>query len=403
MKILLAHNEYGKFSGEEAVVARQTELLRARGHETFLFGRSSADIDRLRFGRARAFLSGIYNPFSRRAFLAALRDVGPDVVHVHNVFPLISPSILPACRRQDVPVVMTLHNYRLVCPNALLLRGGLPCHECLGGREWRCVRHNCEGGLAKSLGYALRTGVARRRRFFLDAVDVFIALSDFQKDIYVREGFPADRVLVAPNFLAADPADGGRAPPAGLGTFILYAGRVAPERDVPTLLAAAALCPEIPFRIAGSCWRMPHLPPQAAPNVAFLGEVGPEALSELYAECRALLLATRCYEGFPSVILEAMSHGKPAICPALGGLPEIVTDGVTGLLYEPGNAAALADRVRQLWRDPALGGRLGQAAREKLRSEYSADAFYERLMAAYARAQARHGRGPQASGGTQAA
>jgi glycosyltransferase involved in cell wall biosynthesis len=198
MKILVVHNGYGRFSGEEAVVEAQCQLLGERGHRVSRFTRTSADIPRMRFGKVRAFFSGIYSHASARCMQQRLEVDRPELVHVHNLYPLISPSVLGVCRRAGVPVVMTLHNYRMLCPTGLHLRGGRICEECIGGREYRCVLHNCENNLAKSVGYAARNYFARRWRVF-DSVSVFAVLTDFQRRRLVAQGFPADRFVVIPN------------------------------------------------------------------------------------------------------------------------------------------------------------------------------------------------------------
>jgi len=388
-------------------VRGQRALLTARGHTVDTFTRSSAEISGAIVSKAGAFFSGIYSRGARREFSRALRDARPDVVHVHNLFPLISPSILPECRAAGVPVVMTLHNFRLVCPNALLFTRGRVCRECLGGREWRCVLNNCEAGVGKSSGYALRTWAARHFRRVLDNVDVFICLTEFQRQIYIKEGFPADRCVVITNFVGEDSDNLHRKgakcaelrtensplrPPRLCGEdspfFVLYVGRVSPEKDVPTLLEAAKLCPDIPFKIAGSYWRMPDLPRRAPANVRFLDHVSAGSVHELYAQARLVVFATRCYEAFPAVLPEAMSHARPLVCARIGGLPEIVTDGGNGLLYTPGDAADLAGKIRRLWGDPAMCAALGGNGRDRALTDYGPDRHYERLMAAYARAGA---------------
>jgi len=397
MKICLAHNEYGKFSGEEAAVARQIELLKANGHEVVTFKRTSAGLERRLFGMVRAFFSGIYNPFSRREFGRFLDEHKPDIVHVHNVFPLISPSILPECRQHGIPVVMTLHNFRLICPNALLSRNGNVCHECLGGHEWKGVANNCEQNFFKSLGYALRTAVARKKRYFLDNVDVFICLTEFQRAIFAREGFPQDHLVVIPNFINAPSLDAQTSVYSLQSTanspYVLYAGRVSPEKDVDALVEAARKLPDVVFKIAGSHWRMPELAANAPRNMEFLGELPAEKLTGLYAGARMVVFATRCYEGFPAVLLEAMVHARPVICARTGGLPEIVEDSVNGLLYEPSNAGDLAGKIRTLWQDDSRCSEMGRKGREKALKQYSAQTHFDLLQDVYSGVilKAKHG------------
>lgn len=386
MRVCVVHNAYGVFSGEEAAVEDQVRILQSHGHEVVRFSRSSEELATSPFGSLKAFFTGIYNPSSRRRFARLLAESRPDVVHVHNVFPLISPSILPVCRKVGVPVAMTLHNFRLVCPNALLLRNGELCRLCLGGHEFACIQTNCERHLGRSVGYAIRTAWARNRRYFLDNVSVFLCLTTFQRGLFIGERFPDDRCLVIPNCLPVMPATAPAGVPAPSDTGVLYVGRVSPERDVPLLVEAARRLPEIPFTVAGDYRRMPGLPDSAPPNVRFLGAVARDRLPALYSDARFTVFPTRCHEGSPTVLLEAMAHGKATVCTRIGGLPEIVSDGVHGLLYERGDCASLANKMARLWSDPEACLTMGRAAHAKAETEYSEDAYYGRLMEAYRRA-----------------
>lgn len=357
-------------------------LLRERGHEVVEFVRSSAEIEHMRLGKARAFFSGVYSWLARRRMRNVLGETRPDIVHVHNVYPLISPSVLVECRRAGMPVVMTVHNYRLVCPNGLHLSRGEVCERCLGGREYWCVLRNCEGSLPKSIGYALRNWVARKRRAFLDNVTMYAALTEFQRQRLIAEGFPAERIAVIPNMAGGD----GHAAGGAAGDYVAYAGRISPEKGVTHLLSAARRLSDIAFKAAGGYDRMPHLPGEAPANFEFLGHLGTERLNGFYSQARMLVLPSTWFEGFPMTIAEATVRGKPVVCSRIGGLPEIVDDGATGLLFEPGNAADLAEKIRYLWDRRDLCRRMGEAGREKALREYSPEKYYERLMAVYQRA-----------------
>jgi glycosyltransferase involved in cell wall biosynthesis len=380
MKILLVHNAYGKTSGEEGVIDNLAALLAARGLVVRRFSRSSAEIEEIRLGKIPAFFSGIHNPFSKAAFGRFLRETRPDVVHIHNLYPLISPSILPVCTAQSIPVVMTVHNFRLACPNGLLLSHGEVCHRCLGGREYWCIFRDCEDSFFKSTGYALRTVAARILRRYYDHVDHFLCLSAFQRDVLIKEGLPANRATVLPN-----PMNLPGVEPGGWrgGDYVAYVGRISPEKDIPTLVEAARRLGDVPFKFAGSYHRMPEVTKQKPNNCDFLGQLDAENLAQFYREARMVVFATRCYEGFPTVLLEAMSYSLPVICSRIGGLPEIVEDGVTGLLYKPGNAAELTERIRTLWQDPGLCRKLGDAGRRKAQEEYAAERLLDRLLGIY--------------------
>jgi len=380
LSVAIVHNDYGKLSGEEMVIEKLAALLVERGISVRRFSRSSAEIEDKLSGKAAAFFSGIHNPFAAKAFEEFLKINRPDVVHIHNLYALISPSILPVCKDFGVPVVMTVHNFRLVCPNGLLLSHGEICHRCLSGREYWCVLRNCENSLFKSTGYALRTAAARILRRYYDHVDHFLCLSSFQKDLLVREGLPAERITVLPNPMSLP---GGASSSSGSGDYVAYIGRISPEKDILTLVEAASRLGDVPFKFAGSFYRMPEVPKQKPNNCDFLGQLNAEDLNQFYHDARMVVFATRCYEGFPTVLLEAMSYGLPIICSRIGGLPEIVDDGVTGLLYEPCNVADLTEKIQTLWQDPSLCRKLGEAGRQKLQEEYAADRLLDRLLGIY--------------------
>jgi glycosyltransferase involved in cell wall biosynthesis len=388
MNVLIVHNDYGALSGEEAFLAAQKKLLEDRGHQVVHFRHSSAEIPRMRFGKVRAFFSGIYSFRSREKMHRLLLSARPDIVHIHNLYPFISPSILGVCRRMHVPVVMTVHNYRLICPTGLFMVRGQICQRCAGGHEYWCLLRNCTGGYAKSVGYAVRNFVARKWEFYRRNVARYMVLTDFQRQQLVQEGFPADRIDVIPNMVdstgtAADPT---------AGTYVGYVGRISPEKDLPTLMKAAEACADIRFKAAGAYHGAPDLVGQRSNNFDFLGHLPREQLVPFYARSRMVVLCSVCYEGFPTTILEAMAAGKPVVCSRIGGLPEIVEEGVTGLLFRPGDAPDLTEKIRYLWERPDVCHQMGQAGREKVLREYSPQRFYERLMAVYETARGRAAR-----------
>lgn len=382
MRVLLVHNEYARFSGEEAVVYGLRDLLGARGHEVRCLIRSSRELLGRPWATARAFFSGIYSFESRRRLRGLLGEFRPDVVHVHNLYPLLSPSVLVEFARRRLPVVMTVHNYRLVCPTGLFMKDGRVCERCAGGREWWCFLHDCESSRLKSLGYALRSYWARRRGYYRRHVTMYAALTEFQRLRLVREGFPPERIAVVPNAVDPRPA----APAAALGGHVGYVGRISAEKGIETLLAAARRCPDVPFRAAGAGDDIGRLTRQAPPNLTFCGHLPAEKLPAFYAASRIIVLPSLCYEGFPTVLAEAMLRGRPVVCSRIGGLGEIVDDGVTGLLFDPGSADDLAEKVRRLWDAPGDGRRMGLAGRRKALREYTPSRQYARLMGVYERA-----------------
>lgn len=381
MKIALVHNAYGRFSGEEAVVENTLEVLRARGHEVSTFFKSSRGLRESLTGKVRAFFSGIYSLRARREMGRLLREEKPDIVQVQNVYPLISPSVLPECRRRGVPVVMRVPNYRLLCPHGLLMTRGRVCERCRGGGEHWCVLKNCEGSLPKSLGYALRNWFARKTRLFQDNVTLYYALTEFQRNLMAEAGFPPERIQIIPNM--TEPVSSGK---PGVGSYVAYAGRISPEKGLLDLVKAASELDGVPLRAAGGYQRMPELPSRAPHNVEFLGHLEHDRLDEFYRGARMLVIPSVWYEGLPNTLLEGMMRGLPAVCSRIGGLGEVVDEGRTGLLFEPGNAGDLADKIRCLWNSPERCRKMGAAARRKALREYSPERYYERLVDVYEKA-----------------
>jgi len=387
---LIVHNAYGKPSGEEVVVESVSRMLTDRGHHAELFACSSAEIESMCLGKSRAFISGIANPRARRSFRDFIHVTRPDVVNIHNLYPLLSPSILPECTASSVTTLMTVHNFRLICPNGLFLSHGEICEKCGGGREYWCVLRNCEGHLIKSIGYALRNAVARKFKMYMKNVQVFACLTRFQRRKLIEAGFPEERVVVIPNALDSGLEEAHLSP--GEGEYVGFVGRICHEKGIDTLLAAARRRPDIPFQIAGHASEEDPITANPPQNVTFRGHLNSEGLRNFYLHARFIIMQSRWYEGFPMVLLEAMKYGKPAIGPRLGGIPEIIMEGKTGLLFEAGNIEEYVACIDRLWDSPETCAVMGAGAQARLKSEYSADRYYQRFMAAVELAKKfRHG------------
>lgn len=384
MKLLQVYNQYRSlFSGEEAVVRQTAALFERYGGRAQLLMRSSRGIEESLASKAHAFWSGIYSRSAYRQMEQILINDRPDVVHVHNLYPLLSPSILVACRRHGVPVVMSIHNQHLTCPRSDHLRRGKICERCAGGREYHCVLQNCRENLFESVAYALRSAVARKMGFFQNNVTLFIALSQFAKGRLVAAGFDPDRIVVLPNTVQCrdEPVD-----PAA-GKYVVFAGRLSPEKGIDTLLAAAAESPDCPLRLAGNGPLMSQAVATASDNVQLLGQLEADELGELYRHARFVVLPSKTFEMCPLVILEAMSNGLPVIASRIGAQGELVEDGVTGMLFDPGDAQDLGRKMRHLWGNPQLCREMGQAAFAFALRNFGEDIYYRRLISIYERAQ----------------
>lgn len=370
MKILLVHNDYGKYSGEEAVVDKMAGMLGGLGHEVAQLRMTTAGARESLGGKIRGFVSGVYCPSGVKAMREALKREKPDVVNVHNLFPFITPAALRECKKAGVPVIMTVHNFRLICPTGLFMRDNRPCELCLEkGNEWGCVRYNCEHSILKSVGYAARNAVARLRRHYIDCVDCFACITDFQRRKLIAAGFPAEKIVVIPNSI-----DAGKEPESTKGDYVAFSGRISGEKGVDLIIEAARRNPGIQFRLAGAV-RDKELVEKLPGNVRLMGHLSGEEFERFNAEARFFVMASRCYEGFPMAILEAARYGKPTIAPDHGGFSEIIGKGpeAIGVLFTPNDADALSDAIARLWASPAESSRLCCAAYRKLRDQYSTD------------------------------
>ncbi len=380
MKLLQVYNDYRSgCGGEKTVVQMISRLVEKHGGQARMLTRTSKGLDGSLAAKVRGFASGIYNPATYREMVQTLRTERPDVVHVHNLYPLISPSVLVACRRAGVPVVMTNHNYMLTCPVVNHLHRGGVCEKCLGGREYWCVVKNCRQSWSESVAYALRSATARKMGLFVGNVTIQIVLSEFARQRLIQAGFDPQRIAVLPNMVELGPEPAERVP----GDYVAFSGRVTPEKGIDVLLAAAAGMPEVPVRLAGDGPSLSQLRAEAPGNARFVGRLDPDQMGAFYRGARFLVVPSKWFEGCPLVVSEAMSHGLPVIASRIGGLPEFVEDGVTGLLFEPGNASQLAERIRLLWDNPQLCRQMGAAGREKALRQYNEQLYYERLMAIY--------------------
>ncbi|MDE5944026.1 MAG: glycosyltransferase family 4 protein [Rikenella sp.] len=383
MKILIIHNRYSRSGGEENVVAFQRRLLEAHGHRVVLYERSYDEIRQWRFGRLTSLFSALYNRRAARDVRRIVRRENPDVAIVHNLFPVISAAVLPVLKRGGVRVLMTLHNYRLVCPTGLFYTRGELCERCgfAFGREWNCFARQCEGSAAGSFGYALRGWWSRVRGYFSESVDRFLALSDFQRDVVNRyTGIPLERFAVVPNAIDPEAMPEPSTDVRLIGRcYVAYAGRLSREKGIDLLFETARRLPELEFRVAGEAaegFVLPDVPP----NVRLLGRLDRQGVADLYAGALAAIVTSRWYEGFPLTVVEAMYYGAPVAVPELAGMPEIVDRGRCGAVYAPGSATALAEVLTRWAADPAGAAAIGQRGRERVLSRYDPETYYRTLF-----------------------
>jgi glycosyltransferase involved in cell wall biosynthesis len=378
MRILHVNNWHRGFGGSDHACARIIELCRRRGLDVEVFERDSKKLPPGLRGRLRAFAGGIYPRAAVDEFSGVLRSFQPDVVHFHELFPLISPWILPRCTAEGIPVVMTCYDFRITCPVATHHNHRRICHDCVGGREYKAVLNNCRKNLPESAAYALRSAIARRFGLFANHVSRFIVLTEFSRRwIEDSAKIPAERVAIVPCIVPAPPS--GVADPAE-GAYVAYSGRFAPEKGVHLIIEACRK-EGLPLRLAGDKSSHPAIRPDD--DAACVPTPTREALVEFYRGARVLAVTSLWEETFATVLSEAKSHGIPAIAPRIGAMPNLVEDGVTGLLFEPGNVDELAKKLRLIWDDAALCRKLGAAGRRDVQENLNEDACFEGLVNVY--------------------
>jgi glycosyltransferase involved in cell wall biosynthesis len=404
VRVLLVGNHWTDGpGGAETMLVLTADLLSRAGHEVIPFAvAEERTLDtpvrarlppaagsgaRTRFGEAWA---GTWSARSYRALAEVVDDVRPDVAHVHHVFERLTTAVLDALRRRGVPTVMTLHDYKPVCPNYRLFTDGAPCTRCLSGRYLEVVRHRClEGSRWRSVAAAADAYVARARRLY-GRVDRFVAPSAFLRDRVVEGGLPADRVQVLPNPVraAAAPRRARQDPP-----YVLYAGRLVAEKGVGTLLDAAGRLPaDVRVRLAGSGRIEREVRARVAAEQLPVDQLGPLAPAEVAAQLRraaVAVLPALWWENCPMAVLEAGAQGVPVVATSVGGIPELVDDGATGLLVPPGDPAALAGALTSLVEDPATGARMGAAGWARVRARHDPGAHVAALTDLYAATRAR--------------
>ncbi|WP_231623751.1 glycosyltransferase family 4 protein [Thermus aquaticus] len=311
----------------------------------------------------------------------AIRLHRPDTLHVHNTFPLASPAVIHVAKAERVPVVMTLHNYRLLCVNALFFRRGRVCEDCLGRIPWRGVLHGCYRDSRPASAVVAAMLSLHRALGTWNMVDRFIALTEFARQKFIEGGFPPEKISVKPNFVHPDPGPG-----EGRGGYALFVGRLSPEKGLGTLLMAwERLGGKVPLRIVGDGPLAPEVQEaqKQIPGVEWLGRKAPEEVYALMGEAAFLVFPSEWYETFGRVAIEAFAKGTPVLAAHIGAVGEVTEDGRTGLHFRPGDPEDLAAKVEWLLAHPNELARMRKEARAEYEAKYTAEQNYAQLMAIY--------------------
>ncbi len=394
MKVLLVHNSYQQRGGEDVVFDQECDLLRRAGEQVVEYRRNNAELNELSaVGRMLAAQQTVWSRQVRRDFHRLLTRERPDVVHVHNTFLRISPSVYWACTEAGVPVVQTLHNYRLLCPGANLFREGRPCRECQHDGLWRGMLHGCYRKSRVATGtVAVMLALHRRWKTWTDQIDCHIALSEFSRREFQAAGMPDRKLVVKPNFVYPDPGV-----QSAQADYVVAMGRLSEEKGLTTLLKAwKGLGNAVPLLLIGDGPQRQYLQAQAEKDgissVKFLGRLPRHEAMALLQRARFLVFPSECYENFPGAIVEAYACGVPVIASSLGAMEEMVRHGETGLLFSAGDSEGLREAAEWAWSHAAAMASMGRVARSEYERSYTAERNYTLLMNIYDRAIAsKHG------------
>ena len=394
MKILQANKFFFRNGGSEMVLFQERDFLVRADHQVVEFSmQDDRNIESPyaahfagrrdyrgggRLGKIKSALTLVHSPEAVRKIEALIDETKPDIVHCHNIYHQLTPSIIGAANKLGVPVVLTLHDYKLVCPTYLRLRHGQVCSDCLEGEFLNVVKHRCaEGSLGKSIVLYAEAMIQKYLRNY-EKVEVTIAPSRFMQEA-ISHRIPADRIRLLYNgvdtsIIHASGTDDG---------YALYLGRLSPEKGVCTLLEAHAASEKYwPLVIAGTGPLEEELKRQYS-RAKFIGHVTGAQLHEAIGRAAVVVVPSEWYENCPMSVLEAMAYGKPVVASRIGGIPELVIDGETGLLFDAGSAEQLREQLERLMADCDLRREMGLRARKRAEDEFSLDKHNAGLMAIY--------------------
>ena len=381
MKILAVHNRYQRPGGEDQVFLDETTLLESQNHHVLRYEVHNEQVKHM--GRLTLAKDTVWNTSAYRELRALIRRERPDVAHFHNTLPLVSPAGYYAARAEGVPVIQTLHNYRLLCPVALFFRDGRVCEDCMGKAvPWPGVVHGCyRGSRAASGVIATMLTVHRALRTWTEMIDVYVALTEFARNKFIEGGLPAGKIVVKPNFVAPDPGRG-----QGGGGYALFVGRLAPEKGTGTMLDAwDRLATKFPLKIVGDGPLKDQVVRVAArrSDVEWLGHRPVADVHALMRKADMLVFPSQWYETFGRVAAEAFAAGTPVIAADIGAVAELVEHGRTGLKFRPGDPEDLAAQVGWALSHPAELRRMREEVRAEFETKYTAERNYLALMEIY--------------------
>jgi glycosyltransferase involved in cell wall biosynthesis len=385
MRILQIHNFYLRSGGEDFAFNSEAELLRSRGNEVIQYTINNNLIKNI--SKVKLLFKTIWNIRTYKEIEKLIISIQPDICHFHNTFPVISPSAYYACVKHNVPVIQTLHNYRLICPSAILFRDGHICEDCLGKFfPWPGILHKCyHDSHGQTSVIALMLAIHKVLHTWSNNVSQFIALSEFSKNKFTNGGLNPAKIKVSPNFIIKDPGK-----KRDIGTNAIFVGRLSQEKGLVTLIEAWKYIHDIPLKIIGEGPMMNILidlvEKNSLKNIELLGHLSHQEVIWQMKNARTLIFPSECYENFPLTIIEAYACGLPVIASRLGVMKSIVLDGRTGLLFNPNDPQDLDKKILSCWYDGSKLKQMGEEARIEYTKKYSGEKKYSSLLSIYTQA-----------------
>lgn len=383
MRVLLIHNRYKQFGGEDVVVEQEAAILRDHGHEVLTITFDNTVITGF-FSKFKISLQSVYNFSSSRKVSKLIREFKPDIVHIHNLFFIASPSVIYSARKFRLPVVLTVHNYRLICANALLLRDKKVCELCINkkfplhGIRYRCYRNSA----AQSALVTLITGLHKFFNTWKEKVNTYITLNEFSRTKLLHSSLevPAQKMITKPNFIP-DPGITG----LPREDFFLFAGRLVTEKGVYVLAKAFAEMPGQKIVIIGDGPEKKDLLKEFKnhSNITYTGALDKHQVKEYMSRCKAVICPSIWYEGAPLTIIEAFATGTPVIASRLGAMAESITNGFNGLHFTPGDVDDLKEKIQIFCQEAAISDMLYKNARQTYIEKYTADIHYRAILDIY--------------------
>lgn len=394
----MANNYYYIRGGAERVLFEEKKILEAHGHQVPVFSQSHPHNESSEFSdyyipfkdwrnisllqKVPMALKLMYDRRTARGFNRFLEASKSNIIHAHNIYGGLTTSILDIAKGKGVPVVMTLHDYKLICPSYAMLNRGSVCEDCKGGSFILSMLNTCHKESLTASGVYCIESYLNKWLHKYDTIHYFICPSMFSLRKHAEHGINRDRLLHIPNFVDS----AGHEPRYKDGSYALFVGRISKEKGILTLLNASEHL-DVPVRIVGDGPLKAQyegiVKDKRMFHVIFEGYKTGDDLRQLYENAAFLVLPSECYENAPMTILEAYKYGKPAVGSRIGGIAEMIDHEKTGMLFEMGNADQLADCISSLWQNKSLRQQMGCAAREKVERKYSAEAHYEQLMKVY--------------------